>query len=1091
MNPLFTESNFIPTAVDFDPFAAGELLLTAPATEAQREIWASVQMGKEANCAYNESQSLRLRGELDVEAFRSALQALIQRHEALRTTLSPDGNHLCIADGLNLELPYLDLCDLTLLERDRKVASLQRRAVEQPFDLEHGPLFRAEILKLQSQEHLILVTAHHIICDGWSWAVLMPDLGKLYSALKQGLLPELKPADSFSHYALTLEVEANSPEVTSSEDYWLKQFSDLVPVVDLPTDRPRPALRTFESDREDWQLSPQVVSGLKQLGTQLGCSFMSTLLAGFEVWLYRLTGQTDVVVGVLAAGQAATGLYNLVGHCVNLLPMRSQMDHEQAFSSYLQGRRSTILDAYDHQQFTFGSLVQKLTIPRDSSRIPLVPVLLNIDQGMNGEQLPFDGLAVEFFSNPRSYENFELFVNATELKGTLTLECQYNRNLFDADTIRRRMAELETLLAGIVAYPDRPICHLPLLPETERQLLASWHQTQAAYPQDQCIHQLFEAQVERTPDAIAVVLDDRALTYQELDHRANQLAHYLQKQGVESESLVGISLERTPEMLIALLAVLKAGGAYVPLDPTYPQERLALMIQDAQVPLLITHSDLVAQLPTSQAQMICLDREEAISSSDPQGVAQQSTDPLNCPIASDSLAYVIYTSGSTGTPKGVQVPHRGVVNFLTSMQQKPGIVQTDILLSVTTLSFDIAVLELLLPLTIGATTLLVSRQVAMNGEALLKTLEHSGATIMQATPATWRLLLAVGWKGSPHLKILCGGEALPSALAGELVNRAKEVWNLYGPTETTIWSTCYLVKDDAKPLIGRPIANTQLYLLDDHQQQVPIGVLGELYIGGDGVVRGYLDRPDLTAERFLPNPFSNDPQSRYYRTGDLARYLPDGNLEYLQRIDQQVKVRGFRIELGEIEATILQHSSIKEAVVSVRADASGEKTLVGYLVPASTQQTDLIPNLRQFLKAKLPEHMLPIAFMTLETLPLTPNGKIDRKALPQIDSTARSLLEHYVAPRSQVEQQMAEIWKQILKLDRIGIHDNFFELGGYSLLAIQIVSRLRPLLQVEIPLPSLFELPTIAALSERVEALRWAQQGMQTGADDEYEEGEL
>ncbi|KAM3097683.1 non-ribosomal peptide synthetase [Phormidesmis sp. 146-12] len=1075
-----SSANIIPTAVDFDPFANGELLLTAPATEAQREIWASVRMGNEANCAYNESQSLRLLGELDVDAFRNALQALTQRHEALRTTLSPDGNNLCLTDHLNLEIPYLDLSGLSVVERDRQVASLQKQCVEQPFDLEHGPLFRAQILKLQSQEHLILVTAHHIICDGWSWAVLMPDLGKLYSALKQGIAPDLDPADSLSHYALTLEAEANSPDVIESQNYWLKQFSDSVPVLDLPTDRPRPALRTFESDRVDWQLSPQVVSGLKQLGTQLGCSFMSTMLTGFEVWLHRLTGQSDVVVGVLAAGQAATGLYNLVGHCVNLLPMRGHIDSQQSFSRYLQGRRSTILDAYDHQQFTYGSLVQKLKIPRDSSRIPLVPVLLNIDQGMDGEQLPFDGLAVEFFSNPRAYENFELFVNATELKGTLTLECQYNRNLFDADTIRRRMAAFETLLAGIVAHPDRPICHLPLLPDTDRQLLENWNQTQADFP-DQSIHQLFEAQVNRTPNAIALISDDRSLTYQELDHRANQLAHYLQQRGVGLETLVGISLERTSEMLIALLGVLKAGGAYVPLDPTYPQERLALMLQDSQVPLLITQSNLV-DLPTSQAQIVYLDREAAI--------AQQSTDPPTCASSPDSLAYVIYTSGSTGTPKGVEVPHRGVVNFLTAMQQRPGIVQTDILLSVTTLSFDIAVLELLLPLTIGATLRLVSRQVAMNGEALLNAIEQSGATIMQATPATWRLLLAVGWKNTPNLKIFCGGEALPSDLAGELVSRAKEVWNLYGPTETTIWSTCYLIKEAAKPLIGRPIANTQLYLLDDYQQPVPIGVPGELYIGGAGVVRGYLDRPDLTAERFLPDPFSTDPRARLYRTGDLVRYLPDGNLEYLRRIDQQVKVRGFRIELGEIEATILQHSSIQEAVVSVRNEASGEKTLVGYLVPVSSPSADLIPNLRQFLKGKLPEHMLPTAFMTLESLPLTPNGKIDRNALPQIDSTARSLLEQYIAPRSQVEQQMAEIWQQVLKLDRIGIHDNFFELGGYSLLAIQIVSRLRPVLQVEIPLPSLFELPTIAALSERVEALRWARQGTQIAAADD-EEGEL
>lgn len=1081
-------SSPVSASVDFDPFAGGDVLLTAPATEAQKEIWASVRMGEEANCAYNESQTLRLVGELDVEALRAAFQLLIQRHEALRTTISPDGTTLCVTDFLEIEIPYLNWSGLSPDERDSKVAALRKQAVEQPFDLEHGPLIRVLIAKLQSQEHLVLVTAHHIICDGWSWAVLTPDLGKFYSARKQGIAPDLEEVDRFSDYALMLEEQLGSSDMAETEAYWLQQFST-VPVLDLPIDRPRPPLRTFNSSREDWQLPSQLVADLKQLGTRFSCSFMSTLLAGFEVWLHRLTGQEDVVVGVLAAGQAATGMYNLVGHCVNLLPMRSQVSGDVSFTDYLQSRRSTILDAYDHQQFTFGHLIQKLTIPRDPSRIPLVPVLLNIDQGLDTSKLPFDGLTVEFFSNPRSYENFELFVNATELNGTVTLECQYNSNLFNPGTIQQRMAEFETLLAAIVANPGQPIGQLPLLPEAERQLLATWNQTQAAYPETQCIHQLVADQAARTPDAIAVALETQHLTYRELQQRANQLAHYLQAQGVKPETLVGISMERVPEMLVAMLGVLQAGGAYVPLDPTYPAERLAFMLEDAGLSFLVTQEHLIEQLPAAQAQIICLDRDWAT-------ISQQSCEqPVNT-ITPDNLAYVIYTSGSTGKPKGVQVPHRGVVNFLSSMQHQPGISQADVLLSVTTLSFDIAVLELLLPLTVGATTVLVSRQMAMDGEALLQTIDRSRATIMQATPATWRLLLAAGWQGSPQLKILCGGEALPPALAKDLVNRAKQVWNLYGPTETTIWSTCYeLSATDAKPLIGKPIANTQIYLLDAYQQPVPIGVPGEICIGGAGVVRGYLNRPELKAERFISDPFSDDPQHRLYRTGDLARFLPDGNLEYFQRIDNQVKVRGFRIELGEIEAIMAQHLGVKEAVVTARAEPSGEKILVGYLIPESTaNQAELIPNLRQFLKGQLPDFMVPTVFVLLEAFPLTPNGKIDRKALPQPDSARRELLENYVAPRNPIEQEIADIWAQVLKLDRVGVDDNFFELGGYSLLAIQIVSRLRQALQVEIPLPSLFELPTVAELANRVESLRWALQGAQTSQNDstdDYEEGEL
>jgi amino acid adenylation domain-containing protein len=1076
------------TAVDFNPFAGGELLLTVPATESQREIWASVQMGREANCAYNESQTLRLTGLLDVKALRSALQLLVLRHEALRTTLSPNGCMLCIVESLNLETQEIDLSALSIQEREQKVLDLQQQAVEQPFDLEHGPLFRTQIIKLQTLEHLLIVTAHHIICDGWSWAILMPDLGNLYSALKAGQTPELEEVERFSDYAIALETEAESAESTNTETYWLHQFSGDIPVIDFPTDRPRPPLRTFNAAREDWDLSPALTANLKQLGTRLNCSFMTVLLSGFEVWLHRLTGQDDLVVGVLAAGQAASGLYNLVGHCVNLLPLRSQVDGQKSFIDYLQSRRSTVLDAYDHQQFTLGSLVQKLSIPRDSSRIPLAPILLNIDQALDSSKLPFDSLEVSLFSNPRSYENFELFVNATELAGNLTLECQYNTNLFDAETIRCRMAELETLLEGIVANPSQLILELPLLPISEQQLLAGWNDTQTLFPQDICIHQLVEAQVERTPDAIAVVFEDRQLTYRELDARANQLARHLQTLGVCPEVLVGISQERTTEMLVAILGVLKAGGAYVPLDPTYPAERLAFMLEDAQVSILLTQENLVEQLPQTQAQVVCLDRDWS-------AIAQHSADKPSDPTTSKNLAYVIYTSGSTGKPKGVQVPHRSVVNFFTTMKEKPGMVERDILLSVTTLSFDIAILELLLPLTVGATTMLTSRQVAMDGEALLQTLQNSGITVMQATPATWKILIAAGWIESPQLKILCGGEALSPALARELVQRSQSVWNMYGPTETTIWSTCCRIGDNhAKPLIGQPIANTQIYILDSHQQPVPIGVPGEMYIGGAGVVRGYLNNPELTAERFISNPFDDSQNAQMYRTGDLARFLPNGNIEYLQRIDNQVKFRGFRIELDEIETTIARYPEVKEVVAIVREDMPDEKTLVGYVVLATEVDTDQhIPQLRQFLKDKLPDYMVPSILVNLEKIPLTPNGKIDRKALPKPD-TARQLTERYVAPRSDIEQQIANIWAQVLTLKQVGIHDNFFDLGGYSLLAIQVIARLRKTFQIEILLSNLFELQTVAALANRVETLHWAAQGRQISQSeigDNYEEGEL
>jgi amino acid adenylation domain-containing protein len=1079
--------------VDFDPFAGGDLQLTALATESQKEIWASVQMGKEANCAYNESQTLWFRGHLNIEALQHALQALVQRHEALRTTFSPDGTTLCINTSLAIEIPVIDLSGLSLQEQETKVASLRKQAVEEPFDVEHGPLFRAQIVKRQPQEHLAILTTHHIICDGWSWAVMIADLGTLYSALKQGITPGLKEPERFSDYAIALEDAEGSEEALETVDYWVQQFAQSVPVLDLPTDRPRPPFRTFQSAREDWELSSQLVANLKQLGAKLRCSFMTTILSGFEVFLHRLSGQEDVIVGVPAAGQAASGMVDLVGHCVNLLPLRTQVNPGQTFSQYLQSRQSTVLDAYDHQQFTFGSLVQKLSIPRDPSRIPLVSVLFNIDQGLEADKLAFDGLEVAFFSNPRSYENFEIFINATELRGKVTLECQYNTNLFDAETIRRRLAEFEALLLAIVARPDTEIATLPILSESEQQLLAQWNRTEREFLQDQCLHQRVETQVAKSPDAVAVVFETQQLTYRELDQKANQLAHYLQSLGVGPDVLVGICCDRSLEMVIGVLGILKAGGAYVPLDPAYPQERLAFMLEDANVSVLLTQDHLKPNLPQTQARTVCLDRDwQSIQAANAGDQAPVSNVTLT------NLAYIIYTSGSTGKPKGVQIQHRSAVNLLTSVQQQPGLTAQDTLLSVTTLSFDISVSEVFLPLIVGARLVLVSREVASDGMQLLEAMNACGATFMQPTPATWRMLLAVGWQGNPNLKMVSTGEALPRDLADQLLPKGKELWNLYGPTETTIWSAGYRIEADQKSItIGRPIANTQLYILDQHLQPVPIGVPGELHIGGAGLARGYLNRPELTAEKFIPNPFSEEPNSRLYKTGDLARWLPTGEVECLGRIDHQVKVRGFRIELGEIEANLLQHHLVKEAVAIVREDTPGEKVLVGYFVPATGSVDDAyqsIPELRQFLKSRLPDFMVPTLFMALEAMPLTPNGKVDRKELPQPDSIRRELEANYVAPRNELEQQIADIWAQVLNLEKVGIHDNFFELGGYSLLAIQAVSRLRQALQVEILLPILFEVPTVADLARRIETMRWALQGSQasqTNSTDDYEEGEL
>jgi amino acid adenylation domain-containing protein len=654
---------------------------------------------------------------------------------------------------------------------------------------------------------------------------------------------------------------------------------------------------------------------------------------------------------------------------------------------------------------------------------------------------------------------------------------EYNTDLFKADTITRMLGHFQVLLESIVANPDRQFADLPILTAAERhQLLVEFNQNQSKLcisrqepgnkpnPKiDRCLHHLIEAQVEQTPDAVAVIFENEQLTYRELNCRANQLAHYLQMLGVKPEVLLGICLDRSLEMVIALLGILKAGGAYVPLDPTYPKERLAFVIEETQLPVLLTQQHLRESIPQHQAHTVCIDSEW-------QAIALHSQENIDSGVRSENLAYTIYTSGSTGKPKGVQITHNAVVNFLTSMQQEPGLSQQDVLLAITTISFDIAALELYLPLIVSAKIVLVSREVASDGVQLSNML--ASATVMQATPATWQLLLDSGWQGNKQLKMLCGGEAMTRSLAERLLQKGSSLWNMYGPTETTIWSAARKVEPGTDSVaIGCPIANTQIYLLDPHLQPVPIGVPGELYIGGAGVARGYFNRPDLTAQRFIPNPFSDRQENRLYKTGDLARYLPNGSIEYLGRIDYQVKIRGFRIELGEIETVMRQHPAVREAIAIVREQP--QKSLVAYVVP-NQHPAPAINDLRSFLKERLPEYMVPAAFVLLDALPLTANGKLDRRALPTPDGE-RPVEGTFVAANTPLEEMVAGIWVQILGLEQVGIHDNFFELGGHSLLATQAISHVRQTFQVEIPLRRLFEAPTVAELAKQIETAMQAK----------------
>jgi amino acid adenylation domain-containing protein len=854
---------------------------------------------------------------------------------------------------------------------------------------------------------------------------------------------------------------------TDLERFWkdfLKGFTAPTPfVVD------RTVLRREPIEIEYGEQTKALASGFEHQIKQYGIEISTFIQAGWALLLNRYTGEDDVLFGIQGAASEQP-LFSFA----HPLPMRVSIVPEASLLPWLKQLQAQWATLAVHRHTPLVKAQAWSEVPADAPLFESLLILSDafFDRNSGGQAHQ------ESCSSDVPYYPLTIWGDVTP---NLSLRIRYDRHRFEDDTITRMLGHLQTLLEGMIADLDATIAMLPILPESEQQLLAQWNQTEMEFPQNQCLHQRVETQVTKSPDEIAVVFEDQQLTYHELNQKANQLAHYLQSLGVGPDVLVGICCDRSLSMVIGVLGILKAGGAYVPLDPAYPRERIAFMVEDTQAAVLLTQHHLKAHLPPSQAKVICLDTDwQAIQA------ANAGDQPPNSGVTPHHLAYIIYTSGSTGKPKGVQIQHRNAVNLLTSVQQQPGLTAEDTLLSVTTLSFDIAVSEVFLPLIVGAKLVLVSREVASDGMQLLQVMNQVGVTFMQPTPATWRMLLAIGWQGNPHLKMVSTGEPLPRDLADQLIPKGKELWNLYGPTETTIWSAGYRVEADHKPItIGYPIANTQLYILDQRLQPVPVGVPGELHIGGAGLARGYLNRPDLTAEKFILNPFSEEPNSRLYKTGDLARWLPSGEVECLGRIDHQVKVRGYRIELGEIEAALLQHDAVKEAVVVARSDSPAEKVLVAYFVPATgtgETQRQLIPELRQRLKSQMPSFMVPSAFVALEVMPLTPNGKVDRKALPKPGAARPELMEQYIAPRTALEQKMADIWAQTLNLEKVGIHDNFFDLGGTSILGLQLVARIQEQLGSTLRTVKLYQYSTVRALVEYLDReanCQRASQGLQ------------
>jgi len=1030
---------------------------SAPVTEAQREMLLAAVMDPRANCAYNQSCTIDFRGALDTSALDRSVQHLFDRHASLRSTFTADLETQLFRPSRLEQIATFDLSTLPENERDRQFEEFVEHEVTTPFDLKHGPLVRITLFKLSSESHRLVLTAHHAICDGWSSTLLIYDLSRTYNALAAGCVPLLPPPDSFPEFAREQARERNDAEYQTTEEFWLKQFKDDCAPLNLPTDRPRTAVRSYGGNVANRMIDSELFGLLKRATPQLGGTIFATLFGAYVALLHRLTAQTDIVIGVPAAGQAVLGRNDLVGHCVNFLPIRVHFSGEQSFAEFARSVKCTILNAYDHQNYTYGTLVRSLRkLARVGGQPPLVSAMFNIDKS-GFDTFGFDGLQYSVSYNPKRHVNFDLFFNLIQTETSLKVECEYNSDLFDRMTIECWLEHFETLLAAAVADAGTPVGALPLLSKSEeRTILTTWNNTSALYPRDRTWLDLFAEQVARTPDAPALESGRDLLSYRELDRRSNQLAHHLRKLGVGPNMLVALSIARSVEMVVGLLGILKAGSAYVPIDPSYPHDRRAFMLKDAEATVLLTQEQLLSGLPALALKVVCVDRDSKAIAQEPDTAPAHSAGP-------EDLAYMIYTSGSTGKPKGVQIEHRSLINFLCSMRREPGLAADDVVLAVTTLSFDIAGLELCLPLITGAKIVLASREVAVDGAALLREIERHRITVLQATPSTWRLMLAAGWKGSPRLKALCGGEALPVDLAAEILPRCSELWNLYGPTEATVWSTCARITVADQVHIGRPIANTEIYILDASGRPLPVGLVGELLIGGDGLARGYRNDPELTAEKFSAHPFRRG--ERIYRTGDLARWRPDGSIDCLGRRDFQVKIRGYRIELGEIEAELGLHPQVAFNVVAAREDAPGDKRLVAYVVARRHGEKPEMAALREHLRRKLPDYVVPSVFVVLDSFPLTPNGKIDRRALPQPNGTHIAVANKFLPPRDSVERMLAHLWSKVLRMKRIGLNDNFFELGGHSLLAVRIMFEIEKVFGKRLPLATLLEAPTIRQLA--------------------------
>ena len=1047
----------------------------APASFGQASLWFLRQV-MPYKSAYNTAVELRLSGEIDEDALLGALRELVARHESLRTTFTAENGSVfqVVTRDLAADVAFVELSGAADPEAD--AGRLARAAASEAFDLERGPLSRMRLHRLAPHEHALVVVIDHIVADGMSLGVLWRELEALYRASCAGLSAPLAPPKQFRECVEAQRRWIETPAFTRQLAYWTDRLRGATPG-DLPADRPRPAVRSHRGDLAFVELDADLTAGLRARAARHDVSLFAMLLAALDVLVARCTGQGEALVMIPVACRRRFAADDVVGFFANMVVLRTEVPDRLSFEELARRVNDEIMAGVLRQDVPFDKVVQVLRPDRSLSHDPLARVALSF-LPVGGSTLDLPGVAARHRQISNGGSKFDLHFVVTERAESLTCSAEYNADIFDRPTIDALLARYRLLLEAASAAPETAIADLPLLaPEERERLLVTWNETSADYAREATLCDLVAASAARAPEAPAVSFEGRQISYAELERRSNQVARALRARRVTPGERVGVAVERSTELVTALLGILKAGGAYVPLDPAYPRDRLAFIAEDSGIRVLVTDARSADAVPPVESgsrerrRLLLLD-------DDAREIDAESVLPLGVERDPESAAYVIYTSGSTGKPKGVEVPHRALVNFLGAMARAPGMLASDRLLAVTSLSFDIAGLELWLPLTVGAHVEIASRQTACDGAALRDILASGRVTVLQATPSTYRLLLEAGWAGTPGLEVLVGGEATPPELADELLERAASVWNMYGPTETTIWSCVHRLEKHAPVLIGRPIANTRVYVLDRNLAPVPPGVNGELYIGGDGVALGYLGRPGLTAERFVHDPFVGardvrlpDAARRLYRTGDLCRWRRDGALEFMGRLDDQLKLRGYRIELGEIEAALAEHPAVRQAVVAAREDGPGGKRLVAYVVPARPAADGDLAALRAYLATKLPDYMVPSAFVAIAAMPLLPNGKIDRRSLPA-PRDARGGEAAPVEPRTPIEELLAGLWVEMLGVERVSVLDDFFALGGHSLLGMRVLARIGSAFGIDLPVRTLFEARTIAALAEQIEAAR-------------------